>query len=164
MRVLNAVRRVLLLLVMIPVIAIVLDTLLQAFNARPRNPIVSTVHDFANIFIIDAFKTVFPEQGYVQNALVALAAFGVLALLIIFIFRGLRAMVGARPPRVRSGPAASGSKSSPAKTTKTTKTSEQTGPATSAGASAATSESGASSKSGVASTSDSNDDTKSSSA
>lgn len=146
-------------LVMIPVIAIVLDTLLQAFNARARNPIVSSIRDFADIFIIDAFKTVFPDQSYVQNALVALAAFGVLALLIIFIFRGLRAMVGARPPRVRSGPATSGSsKSAGTKTTKTTKTSDETTRGDRAGASAAsTSES-------EASKSESNDNTKSSSA
>ena len=114
MRVLNAVRRVLLLLVLIPVLAIVLDTLLRMLKAQRSNAIVSSVRDFANIFLIEPFRTVFPDQSYLQDALVALAAFGLLALLIIFVFRGLRAMVGTRPPRVRNA-------SSDSKTTSTTK-------------------------------------------
>ena len=102
MRVLNAVQRVLLMLVLIPVIAICLDTLLRAFGAQGSNPIVAAIRDVANFFIIEPFKTVFPNQTYWQDALVALAAFGVLALVIRFIFRGLRAMVGTRPPTVRT--------------------------------------------------------------
>ena len=116
MRVLNAVRRILLLLVLIPVLAIVLSTLLRAFKAQRSNPIVSSVRDFANIFIIEPFRTVFPDQTYLQDALVALAAFGLLALLIIFVFRGLRAMVGARPPRVRTAPTPAAAPAPPRRT------------------------------------------------
>lgn len=105
MRALNAVRRILLLLLLIPVIAIALDALLRAFGAQKKNPIVSTVRDVAEYFILDPFKTVFPDQGYVQTALVALVAYGILALLIVFLFRGLSSMVSTKPPQVRSGPA-----------------------------------------------------------
>ena len=101
MRVLNAIQRILLLLLLIPVLAICLDTLLRAFKAQRTNPIVSGVRDFASTFLIEPFKTVFPNQSYLQDALVALAAFGILALLIVFIFRGLRSMVGTRPPRAQ---------------------------------------------------------------
>ena len=104
MRALNAVRRILLLLLLIPVIAIALNALLTAFGAQEKNPIVSAVRDVARFFIIDPFRTVFPDQGYVQTALVALAAYGILALLIVFLFRGLRSMVSTKPPRVRSEP------------------------------------------------------------
>lgn len=92
------------LLLLIPVIAICLDTLLRAFKAQRDNPIVSGVRKVANIFIIEPFKTVFPDQSYLQNAAVALAAFGILALLIVFLFRGLRSMVGTKPPKVHSQP------------------------------------------------------------
>jgi hypothetical protein len=113
MRVLNAVQRVLLLLVLVPVLAICLDTLLRAFGAQRSNPIVSGVRNFANIFLIEPFKTVFPDQNYWQNAAVALAAFGILALVIVFIFRGLRAMAASRPPSVRTTPAPAASQPAP---------------------------------------------------
>lgn len=106
MRVLNAVRRVLLLLVLIPVVAICLDVLLRMFGARPRNPIVAGIRDFANVFILEPFETVFRDQSPYQDAAVALVAFGLLALLIVFLFRGLRAMVSARPPQPQPAPAA----------------------------------------------------------
>lgn len=105
MRALNAVRRILLLLLLIPVIAIALNALLLAFGAQQRNPIVKAVRDVARFFILDPFRTVFPDQGYVQTALVSLAAYGILALLVVFLFRGLRSMVSTKPPRVRSEPA-----------------------------------------------------------
>jgi hypothetical protein len=106
MRILNAVRRLLLLLVLIPVVAICLDTLLRMFGARPRNPIVAGVRDFARVFIIEPFRTVFRDQSPYQDAAVALVAYGLLALLIVFLFRGLRSMVSARPPRPQPAPAA----------------------------------------------------------
>ena len=119
MRVLNAVQRLLLLLLLIPVLAICLDTLLRAFGAQKTNPIVAGVRDFANIFLIEPFKTVFPKQSYLQDALVALAAFGVLALLIVFLFRGLRALAGSRPPSVRTAPAPAAAKSRKTETIRT---------------------------------------------
>jgi hypothetical protein len=106
MRVLNAVRRVLLLLVLIPVVAICLDALLLILGARRGNPIVAGVRDFAQVFILEPFRTVFRNQSPYQDAAVALVAYGLLALLIVFLFRGLAAMVGSRPPRAQPAPAA----------------------------------------------------------
>lgn len=133
MRVLNAIQRVLLLLLLIPVIAICLDTLLRAFKAQATNPIVSGVRNVANVFVIRPFKTVFVDQNYVQDAAVALAVFGLIALLIVFLFRGLRSLVSARPPRVRSAPAAQTAptaKKAPADTAAPAQTTEKPAPAT----------------------------------
>lgn len=101
MRVLNAVRRGLMLLLLVPVAAICLDTLLRAFGARAQNPIVSTVRDVRDWFVLDAFTDVFPDQTYWQTALVALAAYGLVALVVGAMFRGLRSVVAARPPAQR---------------------------------------------------------------
>lgn len=111
MRVLNAVQRVLLLLVAIPAIVIVVDIVLRMIKARSSNPIVAGIRSFAGTFILKPYKDVFapaPKQSPLQDAIVALAALGLLALVIIFVFRALRAMVGARRPRVQ--PAAGKSK------------------------------------------------------
>lgn len=115
MRVLNAVRRILLLLVLIPVVAVVLDIVLVEANANAKNPIVKGVHDFADVFILPIFKTVFtpPRQSALQNAAVTLVALGLLALLIVFIFRALRSMVGSRPPKA-AAPAPVAKKPAPA--------------------------------------------------
>ena len=104
MRVLNAVQRIIMMLLLIPVLIIVLDTLLRAFKAQADNPIVGGVRDAAKTFIIEPFRTVFPDQSYLQDALVTLAAFGLLVLVVVFLFRALRSMVGTKPPK-KSAPA-----------------------------------------------------------
>lgn len=126
MRVLNAVRRLLLLLVLIPVVAICLDALLRMFGARPRNPIVSGVRDVADTFILDPFTTVFRDQSPYQDAMVSLVAYGLLALLIVFVFRGLSAMMSARPPS-QQGPAKKSASKPAAAPKEQTKSREQTG-------------------------------------
>lgn len=80
-------------LLLIPVVAIVLDTLLRAFKAREGNPIVDGVRSVADRFILDPFTDVFPDQSYLQTAAVALAAYGILTLLVVALFRGLRSLV-----------------------------------------------------------------------
>lgn len=106
MRVLNAVQRTVMLLLLVPVVAICLDTVLRAFGARPRNPIVSTVRSVRDWFVLQAFTDVFPDQNYWQTALVALAAYGVLALVVVSVFRALRSALSARPPARREPAAA----------------------------------------------------------
>lgn len=86
-------------LLLIPVLAICLDTLLRAFDAQEGNPIVDGVRTAADTFIFDTFRTVFPNQTYVQTALVALAGYGIIALIVVALFRGLRSAVASRPPR-----------------------------------------------------------------
>lgn len=98
MRVISGVQRVIMYLLLIPLVAIGLDTLLRAFDAQEGNPIVDGVRRAADTAILEPFRTVFPDQSYLQTALVALAAYGVLTLLVVALFRGLRSLVGSRPP------------------------------------------------------------------
>ncbi len=108
MRVLNAVRRLLLMLLAIPAVAIVVDVLLGVVNAQENNPIVRGIDRFADNFILPEMQSVFArprKQTDFQDALVALIALALLALVIVFVFRALRAVLGARPPKVQPAPA-----------------------------------------------------------
>lgn len=119
MRVLNAIQRVILLLLLIPVVAIILDTILRAFDAREGNAIVDAVRSAANSFILAPFTDVFPDQSYLQTAAVALAGYGVITLLVVFLFRGLRSLVSARPAPKTPPPAPAPRSSAPPQTTAT---------------------------------------------
>ena len=87
------------LLLLVPVVAILLDTVLRAFNARSANPIVARIRSTANVFILEPFTSMFPDQTYLQTAAVALAGYGVITLLVVAVFRVLR--MAAKP---RSAP------------------------------------------------------------
>lgn len=99
MRVLNAVQRIIMLLLLIPVVVICLNALLRALNARESNPIVSAVRGARDKFVLPMFKTVFAGKNPLQDELVTLAAIAVLALAVIFLFRGLRSLAGTKPPK-----------------------------------------------------------------
>lgn len=106
MRAINAIQRVIMYLLLLPVLAICMDTILRAFNAQEGNPIVDTVRRAADTFIFETFRTVFPDQTYVQTALVALAGYGIITLIVVAVFRGIRSAVAARAPKhPGSGPA-----------------------------------------------------------
>ncbi len=77
MRVVNAVHRVAMFLLLVPVVGIVLYTVLRSLGAQGRNPIVSAARSWHDLFIVDAFRDVFPRQSDLQTAVVALAAYGV---------------------------------------------------------------------------------------
>ena len=115
MRAVNAVQRVIMFLLLVPVLAICLDTLLRAFSAQEGNPIVDTVRSAADTFIFETFRTVFPDQTYVQTALVALAGYGIITLIVVALFRGIRSAVAARPSRSTNEPprTAAASRSAP---------------------------------------------------
>ena len=118
MRAINAVQRVIMLLLLIPVLAICLDTLLRAFNAQEGNPIVDSVRSAADTFIFDMFRTVFPDQSYLQTAVVALAGYGIITLIVVFVFRGIRSAAASassgpsrsEPPQTAAASAKSSSK------------------------------------------------------
>ena len=97
MRAVNAIQRVIMYLLLVPVLAICLDTLLRAFSAQEGNPIVDAVRSAADTFIFEPFRTVFPDQTYLQTALVALAGYGIITLIVVALFRGIRSAVAARP-------------------------------------------------------------------
>lgn len=157
MRVLNAVKRILLLLLAIPAIAIVVDMILQAIDAQKSNPIVRGIDSFAGRFILPEFQDVFArraKQTDFQDGLVALIALGLLALIIVFVFRALRAMASARPPRKSGAPKA------PAATKSTRKT---TSDSTTAAAPKETASAATKDKTTADSSAGTSDDTKSSS-
>lgn len=99
MRAINAIQRVIMYLLLLPVLAICMDTILRAFDAQEGNPIVDTVRTAADTFIFETFRTVFPDQTYVQTALVALAGYGIITLIVVAVFRGIRSAVATRPPK-----------------------------------------------------------------
>ena len=78
---------------LVPVAVIVLDTILVAFNAQESNPIVGAIDSFADAFTLEVFETMFPRQSYLQTALVALAIYGVVALLVVLVFKALKAVL-----------------------------------------------------------------------
>ena len=104
MRTLNAARRFLLLLLLIPVVFIFLNAVLRGLGAQQRNPIVSGVRRVADFFIIPPFEDVFAKQSYVQTAVVSLICYAVLALIVVMVFKALQSAVSARPPRSSAAP------------------------------------------------------------
>ena len=129
MRALNTVQRVLMVLLLIPVAAVSFNVLLRALGAQRSNPIVSTVRSTANVFILDPFTDVFPKQSYLQDGMVAVVGYGLIALLIVGIFRLLRSLLALRPARPAPPPASAPTKtasSEPAPTAPTSSGGEPT--------------------------------------
>ena len=121
MRILATVQRILMWLLVIPVAAIALDVLLRALGAQRANPIVGAVRRTAGVFILDPFTDVFPKQSYVETGVVALVGYGLIALLIVGVFRLIRSIIAARPP-ARPAPA------TPARSQKSQQADAQTEP------------------------------------
>lgn len=107
MRILASVQRVVMLLLAVPPVAIALNALLRAMEAQRDNPIVAAVRGVAEFFILESFTTVFEDQSYMQTAVVALIGWGVIALLVLGLFRAVRSAAASRPPKVQP-PAAQG--------------------------------------------------------
>lgn len=106
MRVLNALQRIIMVLLLIPVVIICLHALLRALNAQRGNPIVDTVRQARDAFVLPTFRTVFAGRNPLQDEIVTLVAIGVLALAVVFMFRALRSLVGTRPPKPQPKPPA----------------------------------------------------------
>ncbi|HVM19319.1 MAG TPA: hypothetical protein VM307_05095 [Egibacteraceae bacterium] len=98
MRVLNAIQRIIMYALLVPAVLIIAKVILEAFDARRQNPIVRTIYDGADYFILEPFTDVFPNQSDLQTAAVALAAYGLLVLAVVALFRTLRSLASSRPP------------------------------------------------------------------
>jgi len=123
------------LVLLVPVVAILLDTVLRAFNARSGNPIVAPIRSTANVFILEPFTSMFPDQTYLQTAAVALAGYGVITLLVVALFRVLRtaakprsAPKSAPPSPVRRSDAPTATTAAPAKKPETATGTDETVP------------------------------------
>lgn len=102
MKPIDIAQRIILLLLTIPVVVILLDAVFNAFEGREDNPVVSAVHDLGELFIPEFTTNMFADQGFGQTALLALAFYGIVALLVWLAFKVVRSAVGGRS---RSGPA-----------------------------------------------------------
>ncbi len=90
MRVLDILQRVVLAVaVALPVLFVVTDSALRAFNARPENEIVAFVRRGAETVVPEPFTTMFEDQQVWQTLLLALIAYALLAILIVAVFEGL---------------------------------------------------------------------------
>lgn len=95
LKILDLLQRVLLYALVVPVVVIILNAILDAFDARSNNPIVDAVRSLADSFTFESFETMFPRQSYIQTALVSLAVYGVVVLLVVLVFRVLRSLLTA---------------------------------------------------------------------
>ena len=93
LKTLDLLQRVVLYALLVPVVVIILNAILSAFNAQRGNPIVDSIRALADSFTFESFETMFPRQSYIQTALVSLAVYGVVVLLVVVIFRVLRSVI-----------------------------------------------------------------------
>jgi hypothetical protein len=93
MKAIDIAQKVILYLLGIPVLIVLLDAVFNAFEGQEDNAVVSTVHDLAEVFTPEFTTTMFADQGFGQTALLTLAFYGVVALLVWAVFRGIRAAV-----------------------------------------------------------------------
>jgi hypothetical protein len=96
MKAIDIAQRVVLYLVLVPVLVIILDGVFMAFEGRQDNVVVATVADLADLFIPEFATTMFADQGPGQTALLALAFYGVVALAVWAVFRGIRSIAAPR--------------------------------------------------------------------
>jgi uncharacterized membrane protein len=93
MKVLDIVQRVTLLFFLLPVIFIVVDGVLNFFDAREDNAVVSFFAERADASIWEPLETMFAEQGDLQTALLALAFWGIVVGAVALVFKGVRALL-----------------------------------------------------------------------
>lgn len=101
MRVINALKRLALLVLAVPVLAIILDTVFQRFHAQIANPVVRTVRQVHTAVTPPVVRWMFPDQQYYQTAALALAFYGILVVVVVVLF-GLIAAIAARMPKPRT--------------------------------------------------------------
>lgn len=101
MRVINAIRRLVLVVLAVPVMAIILDTVFRYFDAQAANPVISTVRRVQGAVTPPVVLWMFPDQQYYQTAALALAFYGILVLVVMVVFR-LIAAIAVRVARPRT--------------------------------------------------------------
>lgn len=90
-RVLDISRRVLLALILLAGAVVIADAAVTYAEANPANPAVGFLHDAAERATPNPAIGVVEGQEYWQTALFALAVYAILTLLVMMLFRGLRA-------------------------------------------------------------------------
>jgi hypothetical protein len=87
MKLFDAIERLVLLALSVPVLVIILDTVFRFFNARVDNPVVARIRVVQDAVTPQIVESMFPAQDYYQTALLALAVYGLLVLAVVMIFR-----------------------------------------------------------------------------
>lgn len=89
-KMLDVIRSVLLWLLVVPVVVIVVDAALTFWEGRPGNAIVAFFSDSAELLTPLPVRDVMDDQTYWQTALLALLAYGLVAVLLVVLFGALR--------------------------------------------------------------------------
>jgi hypothetical protein len=93
MKVVDTVERVVLYLLAIPIALIIIRAILNFFDAREGNAVVSFFRSTAETFSLSALNDMFADQGNLQDVALQLAFYGLLVLAVIIVFRVIRAIV-----------------------------------------------------------------------
>ncbi|MGH8886666.1 MAG: hypothetical protein ACRDYX_16130 [Egibacteraceae bacterium] len=102
MKAIRTLKGLVLLVLAVPVLAIIVDTVFQCFGALPTNRVVSAVRAAQTAVTPQVVLEMFPGQQYYQTAALALAFYGIVVLVVVVVFR-LIAAVAARVARLRNG-------------------------------------------------------------
>lgn len=94
-KMLDVLRSVLLWLLVVPVVAIVVDAALTFLEGRPENAIVAFFSDSAELLTPLPVRDLLTDQTYWQTALLAVLAYGLVAVLFVVLFRALRRLAAA---------------------------------------------------------------------
>lgn len=95
MAVVDVVQRIVLGLVAVPVAFVLLDVALDLAGAVPTNPVVSALDDLAAAVTPQPLTTMFPGQGPVLTALLVCVMYGIVAAVLIGVFRLVRLALAA---------------------------------------------------------------------
>jgi hypothetical protein len=90
---LDVAQRVVLGALLVPVVIIVMDAALTFFEGREDNEIVGFFGDNAETLTPIPVEDMFADQADWQTALLALIAYGIVALMFLLLFKALRAVV-----------------------------------------------------------------------
>jgi hypothetical protein len=99
MKAIDIAQKVILYLLGIPVLIVLLDAVFNAFDGQEDNSVVRTVHELGELFTPEFTTTMFADQGFGQTALLTLAFYGIVALAVWAVFRGIRAVARPRGKR-----------------------------------------------------------------
>jgi hypothetical protein len=92
MRVIKAAKRLVLLVLAVPVLAIILDTVFRYFHGQVANPVIRTVRQIQRAVTPPVMLWMFPNQQYYHTAALVLAFYGILILAVMAFFRLITAI------------------------------------------------------------------------
>lgn len=101
MKLVNTIQNLLVALLTIPAAFILLDALLTSFEAPEGNPVVDVIRTGAELFLFDALRTMFVDQGLALTTVLGVVAYALLAVLVLLLFWGIRTAIRAMRPQTQ---------------------------------------------------------------